>query len=789
MKATFYRLAYLTIFILFLDFTQSILLAQSLRKELRLAHNHYFFGENDKAMKAYKKILAKYPNVAEVNFLYARSILESSSNEKAMSLGYFIRAKDLDPNVDKEILYYIGIAYMYNGQWEKAENAFKQYREGKKEKSEEFKKASKKIDECQNAKIISAQPPLFQITNLGDKINTEFADYVPVVSPDEQVIFFTSRREGNIGGPRGEDQLHAEDVFVAVKNGNEWDRAKNVVIPKINTKLHESVVSISHDGHTIFFYMNKGRWGNLYEAELTGTAWGNLKPVATINTRKHEASLTISPDRNFIIFSSQRKGGKGGLDLYYCKRVKDGWSKPVPCGDMINTPYDDDAPFIDHDGKTVYFSSRGHSTIGGYDIFKTTFDTATGTFTAPVNLGMPINSVGDDIYIYFNSNGKTGYFTSERDGGLGEKDLYFFEPVKPKDNILANNDNKLFDKDAWADSLDIPIHRVRLKEDRPTAKIFGTIIDAATGARLPNAILHLNMNTSVTSNLNGEYEFTELTEGKYTLLATADEYQKKQIPDIVVTPLQEVCVNIVLEKGSGTITKTLPDANNEAKNTAKDMLPVQSITNPLRKTLDSIIIVMKRRPEAKAYIRGLGNDKYSDKEAEAIAQYLKNGGISTDRIYAQGDAIRKDENPNTQVDIWVRKGDEGLADFFKGKEEQKRKEFENYLDKIKIRFYFAQLTISNNLKSAADSLVELLNNFPTMNIYINGHADNVGPDEENMKLSEKRANLIYNYLIQRGIDKNRLKVRAFGETMPVATNDTPQGRAYNRRVDFTVNTD
>jgi outer membrane protein OmpA-like peptidoglycan-associated protein len=76
-----------------------------------------------------------------------------------------------------------------------------------------------------------------------------------------------------------------------------------------------------------------------------------------------------------------------------------------------------------------------------------------------------------------------------------------------------------------------------------------------------------------------------------------------------------------------------------------------------------------------------------------------------------------------------------------------------------------------------------------MNIYINGHADNVGPDEENMKLSEKRANLIYNYLIQRGIDKNRLKVRAFGETMPIATNDTPQGRAYNRRVDFTVNTD
>ncbi|MCS7029308.1 MAG: OmpA family protein [Bacteroidia bacterium] len=762
--------------------------AQSLRKELRLAHNHYYFGENDLAMQAYKKILAKYPNVAEVNFLYARSILESSSNEKAMALGYFIRAKDLDPNVDKEILYYLGIAYQYNHQWDKAENCFKQYREGKKEKSEEYKKATKKIDECQNARIIASQPPAYKITNLGEKINTKYADYVPVVSSDQNIIFFTSRREGNVGGPRGEDQIPAEDVFVAVKNGSEWERAKNVVIPKINTQLNESVVSLSHDGHTIYFYKNKGRWGNLYEAELTGTMWGELKPIPNVNTRKHEASIAISPDRNFIIFSSQRKGGKGGLDLYYCKRVKDGWSKPIPCGDMINTPYDDDAPFIDYDGKTVYFSSRGHSSIGGYDIFKTTFDTATGTFTAPVNLGMPINSVGDDIYIYFNPDRKTGYFTSERDGGFGEKDIYYFEPIEPEKPLLASNEQP-FDKDAWADSLDIPIHRIRLREDKPNAKIFGVVIDASTGARIPNAILYLNMNTSTTSNLNGEYEFSELPEGKYTILATADDYQKKQVVDVIVTPLQEVCVNILLEKGTGMSTRTLVEANQEAQGASKENLPKSLITNPLRKTLDSIIVVMKRRPEAKAYIRGLGNKAFSDKEAKAIAQYLKNGGISSDRIYAQGDNIRKDENPYTQVDIWVRKGDEGLADFLKTKEDQKRKEFENYLDKIKIRFYFAQLTVSSNLKTAGDSLVNLLNAYPNMKIYINGHTDDIGPEDENMKLSEKRATVIYNYLIQRGIDKNRLTIRAFGETMPIAPNSTPQGRAYNRRVDFTVNTD
>ncbi|MFT6278522.1 MAG: hypothetical protein ACJAU0_001344, partial [Flavobacteriales bacterium] len=135
-------------------------------------------------------------------------------------------------------------------------------------------------------------------------------------------------------------------------------------------------------------------------------------------------SAAISPDKNTLFFSSNRPDGFGGKDLYRVRMLPNGkWSLPKNLGPSINTPYDEDAPHMDIDGKTLYFASQGHSTIGGFDLFRTKeldFD----VWSSPENLGYPANTVEDDIFLSVDAGGRKGYFSSERPGGFGQQDLY-----------------------------------------------------------------------------------------------------------------------------------------------------------------------------------------------------------------------------------------------------------------------------------------------------------------------------------------------------------------------------
>lgn len=278
----------------------------------------------------------------------------------------------------------------------------------------------------QRAQEAIAHPVDVRIANLGPNVNSEHNEYVPVITPDNKRLYFTSRRPDSTGGLTDPDGAYFEDIYRTDRTEEGWSQAVNVGQP-INTDTHDATVSISADGRTMIIYRTNENLtgGDLYITHRRDGKWSTPEKLPpTINSPHQEASATLSPDKNTLIFSSNRPGGYGGKDLYRVRRLPNGdWSLPRNLGPIINTPYDEDAPHLDVDGRTLYFASNGHTTIGGYDIFKSTHSGGE-TWSVPENLGYPINTVDDDLYLSLDAGGRTGYFSSARQGGFGQQDLY-----------------------------------------------------------------------------------------------------------------------------------------------------------------------------------------------------------------------------------------------------------------------------------------------------------------------------------------------------------------------------
>lgn len=287
------------------------------------------------------------------------------------------------------------------------------------------------IEIARRAMAAIANPVDVRITNVGPSINTSAPEYVPVITPDNSTMYFTSRREDSTGGLLDPDGKYFEDVYRSRKIGQEWSTAENIGRP-INSETHDATVSISADGSTMIIYRTNQNLtgGDLYLTRLEKGQWSTPEKLpASVNTPYQEASATLSPDKTTLIFSSNRPGGYGGKDLYRVRRLPNGeWSLPKNLGPVINTPFDEDAPHLDVDGRTLYFASKGHTTIGGYDIFRSTL-TGRDTWTTPENLGYPVNTVDDDLYLSLDAGGRTGYFSSARPGGFGNQDIYSVEFV------------------------------------------------------------------------------------------------------------------------------------------------------------------------------------------------------------------------------------------------------------------------------------------------------------------------------------------------------------------------
>jgi outer membrane protein OmpA-like peptidoglycan-associated protein len=364
------------------------------------------------------------PNNALLNAKIGECYLHSSTKQTALT--YLQKSQQLDATAEPRLHYLLARALHLTGQWDAALKEYEQARPVAAAASSDdlavtTDDLAQRVRECHRGQQLQAKPIRVLIENAGPAINSPMSDYAPLISADESVLLLTSRRSGSVGGQldsEGDGML--EDIYQSDWNGTAWSPAHNLGAP-VNTARHDATVGLSADGQRLLVYMEENE-GDIYESNLVGSAWSKPKSLGSrVNTKYQESSACYSPDGKYLYFVSDRPGGRGGRDIY--RLELDARTPAQNLGSVINTPYDEEGVFMHPDGKTLYFSSKGQSSIGGYDIFKSTI-TATGQWSEPENLGWPINTPDDDVYFVMGASGQHAYYSTEQPDGLGGRDIY-----------------------------------------------------------------------------------------------------------------------------------------------------------------------------------------------------------------------------------------------------------------------------------------------------------------------------------------------------------------------------
>ena len=405
----------------------------------------------NQAAEIWKELVTEQPENANLNYRLGLSYF-SSFNQKAKALPYLEKASTLrkggnyggfntagydpfDPretNAPVEVDYYLGRAYHLNENFDKADLFYQKFLDGVDARHAIRPLAVRGKEQTANARELRKNPLGYQVSNVGPVVNNDHPDFSPVLSVDGNALFYTSRRvrpdSSNKSVLDPIAGMPYENIYVSYK-----DREGNWQTPELlninpSGAGHLASVNVAADGQTLYIYRDDGGDGNIYESKLVGEVWTDPVLMSSdINTRSWETHGALTADGNTFYFISNRPGGQGGRDIYRVVRLPNGqWSKAQNVGNVVNTAYDEDGVFIHPNGRTMYFSSIGHNSMGGFDIFQTE-QQDDGTWTPPVNLGYPLNTVDDDVFFITTADGRRGYFSSDKIGGYGEKDIYFVD--------------------------------------------------------------------------------------------------------------------------------------------------------------------------------------------------------------------------------------------------------------------------------------------------------------------------------------------------------------------------
>ena len=773
------------------------------------------------------------PNNSDLN--YAIGTIYNALNLKGEAAEYYKKAAQLNPKFKKEGQRLTAENFQLDMQLDRAITEYKEYidllnQEGakanKKKKTEidaEIAEIRHKIQECENAKKITKDTVSIIIINVGKGVNSKYPDYSAVVTADEKTMYFTSRRSNTTGGliPPG-DVFYYEDVYQSTKGTDgRWGPARNVK-GLINTKDHEGTVAISPDGKKMIIYRHNHN-GDLYESTLgEGGSWGLPKSLEGINSKQRETHATYSPDGKTIYFVSDNPAyGAKGLDIF--KSVFDDntkkWGAPERL-DVINTDMDEDGVFMDAEGKVMYFSSKGHNSIGGYDIFKT--EIVNGKPTTVVNLGYPVNTPADEIFFVAMPGGKKAYFNSARKGGFGEKDIY---------TMLLLQDLKL--------------------------NLEGTIYDKSNNNIVKNASIQISKNgtpVELTYPNPGEYNGEVLAANKYKAVITAPGYEE-QIEyftagmshpdslnirkDFYLTPLSAFVmkgkvfdeetdkainaqIEIVTVMGEETV-KVNSNQNGYSTKLNRDAVYKVKVTANGYEPYEDMLSINEATPtelEKNFYLLKVGskgvvkNITLKGNIFDKVSGAAKNGTITikdaqSNKLIATLNATEKagytvQVKSNTPYIFTVEangysKIEEKVTIKVPKNATEATKNFyvevplaENVLDIRNIYFDFDKYNVREDALKDLKAVLKIMNEFPNAKVELSGHTDNKGSYQYNLVLSLNRAQAAYNWLIANGISKSRIKYTYYSFNKPIEPNqnpdgsDNPEGRAKNRRVEFKI---
>ncbi len=620
--------------------------------EYRAGMEQMRFRDYATALTRFRAALAEEPDFVHAHF-HAGACVYLSNLSRTATGGTFFKGslQEAVPHLEKALAakpeefvagrFYLAQAYLQAEKYTQAAQEFEKFLSSKPKNKSEAETAEKNLRFCRFAAEAVKKPRQFRPVNLGENVNGPGVDVYPSLTADGAKLFFTSRREGNVGGYDRIAGDFTDDIYYCVKQSDgSWSAAQNMG-EGLNTKMSEGAARFSQDGKQVFFVMCEAPGGHgscdVYAAEIFGESWA--KPVnlgKNVNSPYWESCPSPSYDGKTLYFVSNRDGGLGGYDIWESKWENGAWSPARNLGPPVNTPGDELYPFLHADDQTFYFSSDYHTGFGGLDFFRCVRRTD-GTFSAPENLGYPINGPEDEHGLFVDVSGTKAYFFGRRKDTKGKEDVYEFD-------------------------LDAAVR------PRRTPYVKGTVKDAVTGNAVTAAVAVQD-------------------------LATGDTVRN-------------------IRSHGGEFVLSLPTGKKYAAFV-----------------------------EAEGYLFS-GTPFFLD-EAESPPFY--------------------------EVEIKLSPVKKGAA-----------------LTLRNVFFQTGSATLSAESAPELDKVVRLMSANPKVKIELGGHTDNVGGADFNLKLSTARAEAVKTYLMQKGVAAERIVARGYGETSPVAPNDTPEGRAANRRTELKI---
>jgi outer membrane protein OmpA-like peptidoglycan-associated protein/tetratricopeptide (TPR) repeat protein len=582
----------------------------------------YRKGQYKNAFPYFEQILKTDPD--NLNALYKAGVCNLYRYSKEQALVNFEKVYRIDSTYDKYLPYWLGRAYHLNGMFDEAFRYYSIFQEKQSKKSVQYQEVDKYKRQVNYARDYMANPSNYKVQNAGASINSSFSEHSPITSITDTFLLFTSRRTNLTNTKEEYDGEPFEDIFYSSRDKNGvWSKPESF---QLNTSGHDASIQL-FDNDTKLFIYSYPHDGDIFLVEKQSGIWGIPASMKAINTVDFESDAFMTADGKTLYFATNHFKKNGDLDICYVTKTGEGiWSKPESLSSAINTDEDEDAPYITADGKTMYFSSRGHTSMGGYDIFKSMLDTVTGKWMKPENLGYPVNTPDEDLYFCLSFKTRRAFMSSYRDGGFGEKDIYEVMPIEQVivNGFLVDESNKSIDGEGLSVLL-IPIMATSKTAVKKQAAVSGA-------------------GTFTTSCLSDNAYYVFVTCGIDTLyrdVLTLDLVEEKNqtITHTFIMPYKKISsdTNAVIVK-QDTLLPIVAPAHLE------NMIYFASNFSELgpasKAELRNIIAHLEKYPAANIVLKGHAdgsgvealNYKLSEKRAMAARQYLELKGIAASRI-------------------------------------------------------------------------------------------------------------------------------------------------------------
>jgi outer membrane protein OmpA-like peptidoglycan-associated protein/tetratricopeptide (TPR) repeat protein len=582
------------------------------------ADNFRVRGQYPQAIALLEKALEREPKFFEA--LFRMGLVYKSQKEFDKSNDYFLRGVALAPDARwrKAFAYELGENYMQAGNYAHAAKHLEVFLSGEIPTKPKAAYARLLLDQARYALANMADTSRLHVQPMPDSLNLFALQYFPVLTADEQQIFFTRRLSA--------DNSADEDLVTATRKPDGTWTAPVWLSPHINTPDNEGTCTISADGRTLIFTSCGGRKGfgncDLFQSVKTGENWSapvNLGPA--INTAAWESQPSLSADGRVLYFVSDRKGGLGGRDLYVAYRGEDGnWTKAQNLGKNINTPYDEISPFIHASNRVLFFSAKGRPGFGGYDVYRA--ERVEDGWGAPVNAGYPINNHQDQFSLFITPDGARGYYAQEERQNVSR--LCQFEVPEALQIKIRSNVVKGFirDRDTGRPlKATVELHDLRKNEIQAVVQS-----DSVTGSYL------------IVLNQGAEYALHASAPG-YLFSSAHFNYQENWQP----RPVEK---DIFLDRPVAGRSVTL---NNVFFAFNSFALEEKSMAE-----LDRVAAFLKQNPDVAVEIGGhtdnVGSDAYNQnlslQRARSVAAYLESKGILGSRLSPRGYGSKRPVKPN-----------------------------------------------------------------------------------------------------------------------------------------------